>query len=135
VTACYSEPIDLHRTTCVAAMHYQLPEDRALEYAFNLRLSDFPRDDDPRPRPALRAMPDRYLHPQPTSPSLQSEATPGDGGQGDWRPCLVHRGRPRVRGAEDRPFDRLTLPARLSRVRCWELPSLTVPEDRETACH
>jgi hypothetical protein len=64
---------DLHRHDLVAALRYPLPPDPALEYAFNLRLSDWLRDDDPNSGPAPIAMPDLYHHTQTAS----SEAPTG----------------------------------------------------------
>jgi hypothetical protein len=51
---------DLHRHDLIAALHYPLAPDPALEFAFNLRLSDWLRDDDPDAAPAPIGMPDSY---------------------------------------------------------------------------
>ena len=66
---------DLHRHDLVAALHFPAPPDAALEYAFNLRLSDWLRDDDPDQVPAPQIWFSDYAHIDPSaSSSAQGDA-------------------------------------------------------------
>ena len=66
---------DLHRHDLIRSMHYAPPPDAALEYAFNVRLSRWMRDDPDQP-PAPQLMEDDYDHPEHSS-SVDSKTADG----------------------------------------------------------
>jgi hypothetical protein len=71
---------DLHRHDLISAMHYTPAPDPALEYAFNIRLSQWLQED-PHQAPAPQSMEDDYNHALTLVNSIATESEPPDGTQ------------------------------------------------------